>query len=692
MPVPQLNFTPYINPYVEGATKEYAGLQDRLRQDYDSAAEQYDVLEEASKTMSALPIDEELKNEILQETQGRIKTAAERGDYENLGRIARRESREFAAKYKPVLEQVQNRQEIFSKLDKLFAEGKIKKDVYEASKQYSDLLYTQTGGVKNQGVYTGYNPAQYVNIAEEADKLIEGWKADKKTTIPVLSKDGKTYISKTIEEASPIEIYNTAYETLSKNPEVSSFVNQQVLFNNLNPNRKLSDYNTNDVIKIKSKNPEFTETDIMNYLDTHNQYHSASNLAAQKHGYKSVDFDWKFNPEFEEEAKRKSGAFTSILTSSSTDFKVDLNTIGQQKVKLAEQITDLDNKINSTTDPIIKSELLQQKKSLNSKLRLQQQFSDNINKKMNWDWNKEYNNYLTNAKKEGISNILSQEQYELLSTTSPQGDYTNTVIAGQYGINNAKLLAKQRMKYSKAIDEANKNNVFKQEHELLVGNEETFSGKYTKNLNNALKNGSVEFLNQDGSQFDYETQFKDTDLNTISIIPTKGLIGGKPGYSVSATDKDGKNKKTYFVVMDDNSSNIEEYEQSGYDLLEQSKTSKYSSSPKLQNKLKNTGLMQIGYSDIGSELSDLNLPLVKGGTKDKPVTLTLSSSDKTKDFIVEVYEDKGVKYFKLGLDTANGIKYLSNPFDGKTAFNSEESLMNVWGAYKVMGKNPKLLQ
>ena len=46
MPIGQLTFQPYVNPYVALPTKEYADLQEQLRTQYDAMEEKIEFLEE----------------------------------------------------------------------------------------------------------------------------------------------------------------------------------------------------------------------------------------------------------------------------------------------------------------------------------------------------------------------------------------------------------------------------------------------------------------------------------------------------------------------------------------------------------------------------------------------------------------------------------------------------------------------
>lgn len=104
--VNDLDFNPIINPYVPGATKEYADLQQRLVKDYDETAAHYDALQEAADNMVALTPDEEKKKLVMSKVNGVLSEAAQAGDYENRGRLVRKAIADFKKDYNPIAAQV----------------------------------------------------------------------------------------------------------------------------------------------------------------------------------------------------------------------------------------------------------------------------------------------------------------------------------------------------------------------------------------------------------------------------------------------------------------------------------------------------------------------------------------------------------------------------------------------------------
>lgn len=710
--VRDMQFTPFITPYVEGATKEYSQLQERLRNDYDTAALQYDALQEAKDNMKKLSWkadDVAAANQIFDAASKEIQEAAETGDYENKNRLIRKAIGNFKQRYAPILANyeadIKQREEVM-KFDKI-------KNPLERQRVYERLkeLYNNVGqdNVKydSQGnvmvtPYQTFSPAADANLVEKALKISEGWKADKNTTIPykIMRNGIPVWEQKSIETASEQEIFNEAYKSLKSDPEVVAYLNQRHLVNDYD----LNDYDAKTVQEVKQKYPSATDKQIGAMLEEHTMIQEAANTAAKKSGYVNTDFNYKFDPEWEAgtkaEAERKALAATVITTSTSSDYKIDLKGLGEVKNNLVLQKEDIQNKLKTATNPVTKEELQNTLNGINTKLRLQENLLQNAEAKTGWNWGTAYAEYAAAIRKQGKEGLISLDNdktnYTPLSATefkelvkfSPQGDFTNTALAGKYGIATGKLLAEARKNYSKVIEKGNENNSITQEHQLVEGNDHTYSGQYSKLLTNRFKNGNVEFITQAGQQLDINRDFakKDVDLSTLNIIPTRDLIAGKPGFAVTGTKKDGTGRVTYYTVMDEGTSNIEDYQQNGYDLLRQANTSKYADAPEKRNQLRTTGLLQVGAAtNEGRKLSELNLPTVDGGSSKNPVKLPLNNK-----LEVHVINEDGVNYYKLY--NPNVKQYISNPEDGKTNFRSEEDLMVTLGTNNLLVSNPSILK
>ena len=83
--------------------------------------------------------------------------------------------------------------------------------------------------------------------------------------------------------------------------------------------------------------------------------------------------------------------------------------------------------------------------------------------------------------------------------------------------------------------------------------------------------------------------------------------------------------------------------------------------------------MQVGYSsDEGRKISELNLPIIQGGTREQPTRLPINNK-----LAVDVITDKGVDIYRLY--NINTKQYIKNPEDGKSNFRSEEDLIITLG-------------
>jgi len=145
--VPELNYTPIIRPYVEGAHKEYAAAQKDARDQYDAVITGYDIFQEAADNMKSLTPkgDIDQKNKALTLATLSIKKAAERGDYENMGRMLRQATSIFKKEYAPVVQQVEERRKLFEELDK---RQDISVERRNKIKEAIDYNYDKQGGLQ----------------------------------------------------------------------------------------------------------------------------------------------------------------------------------------------------------------------------------------------------------------------------------------------------------------------------------------------------------------------------------------------------------------------------------------------------------------------------------------------------------------------------------------------------------------
>lgn len=193
--VSNMRFTPYIKPYVEGATKEYAAAQQDARNQYDTNAAGYDAIKEAADKMVALTPDEEAKQAVMNKVRTTLSQAASEGDYENKGRAVRKAYMDFEKEYAPIAKEYSLYQNFVKELDD-------RKDIDEDKKQKAKdaALHFYTEQRKNgvplknpDGTTNGISPflikpAATVDVNKKVMDAIAPMVADK-TSLSTLNFD-----------------------------------------------------------------------------------------------------------------------------------------------------------------------------------------------------------------------------------------------------------------------------------------------------------------------------------------------------------------------------------------------------------------------------------------------------------------------------------------------------------------------
>ena len=209
------NYVPVVKPYIEGAYKEYAALQQDLRNTYDENLSHYDALQEARDNMQHLDAkgDNKLYHEAFDKVTEDINNAAKAGDYENQTRLVRKATRDFTTRYKPIAEQVQRKATYEADLDKQVESKNISRNTAEKLKKEASDMYEKQGGLqKTEDGYLGFHgntAAREVDEGKIVKDLVDGWKANKIATNTGFQKDGKFYLlnaKNTLEEVSEDEI------------------------------------------------------------------------------------------------------------------------------------------------------------------------------------------------------------------------------------------------------------------------------------------------------------------------------------------------------------------------------------------------------------------------------------------------------------------------------------------------------
>ena len=179
--VSNMRFTPYVRPYVEGATKEYAAMQQDARNQYDTNAAGYDAIKEAADKMVSLKPDEEAKQAVMGKVRSTLEQAANEGDYENKGRAVRKAYMDFEKEYAPIAKEYSAYQSFVKDVDEDKTLTQAQKDV---SKAHALDMYTQQrkNGIplKNpDGTVNGISPflTKHASNVDTTKKTLEAVKS-----------------------------------------------------------------------------------------------------------------------------------------------------------------------------------------------------------------------------------------------------------------------------------------------------------------------------------------------------------------------------------------------------------------------------------------------------------------------------------------------------------------------------------
>lgn len=236
MALPDLRINPYVKSYTGGLSKEFGEAVDQRLKTYEAASEFDDVLGYQTDTLlqNVAPFENDVAfaREIMHNTRQTLNERAQKGDYENMLREVKRSARNFAGQVAPLLENQKKYNTYITDLKDLYQKGDISLDTY--SKAQSAALSNYKGLDRNniQGSYfRGFIPSKDLNVANEVDKFLEGWKANGDAKLVPDGQGGYTKVS--WENANEQEIAEAAKNYLLGSKDYMGYAQTQNAIGNV---------------------------------------------------------------------------------------------------------------------------------------------------------------------------------------------------------------------------------------------------------------------------------------------------------------------------------------------------------------------------------------------------------------------------------------------------------------------------
>lgn len=227
MALPDFNINPYVQPYVGGVQKEVGQLMNQRIQDYDLAAEQYDVLGYQTDTLlqnvAPFEADKLYGQELMGKYRKEVDAAAEKGDYEFMVRDVKRSARQFAAETAPLVARRKAFDDYRKTAQDLYQKGDIDLEMYNAAMQKTiqDNSNIDKEAVKT-GSFSGFIPTKRIDISQALDDAIKGMEANGKIGKMQINSDG-TYSIVGGEYRTAEDIYKAAVAYLEGSSDYRNY-------------------------------------------------------------------------------------------------------------------------------------------------------------------------------------------------------------------------------------------------------------------------------------------------------------------------------------------------------------------------------------------------------------------------------------------------------------------------------------
>ena len=233
-------YSPPISMYVDPQRVATATLLTK-RYEENFAADSMLSQQLSQMQVSPLPNDRKIAVELRKQFDQSLEERASRGDYHNMSRQVLLDANQFVKAYQPLKQNHDAYQGYRQGLDEQVEKGKITRDI--ASNSVAMSLYNNegltldaSGQIDQNSFFSGYKPAEYVNIREEQFKIAEKMVAEKYQGAATLRPsviNGQLYdviVEGQIRESISAQRIQQAIAPLKQDPKVAAYLNQEALF------------------------------------------------------------------------------------------------------------------------------------------------------------------------------------------------------------------------------------------------------------------------------------------------------------------------------------------------------------------------------------------------------------------------------------------------------------------------------
>lgn len=234
----------YISQFAGSIVPEVSGFVNTMKNRYEEAQEQDDMLYEAMGNMIHLPSEADTlyANELKQEYATRMADRVQRGDYENMGRRTKRDARSFVTEYKPLANRLQAFQTIQQRVmddENIFSPEK-KQEILNYISATNQTPKNPDGtfmrDANGKVALSAIRDWAYAKDVDVDKRLIEVLKEVEAESIQQgFVPDGQgLLVSQTNEVRSKEDLARMAYDRMKSDPEIAAMIKRDALLKTYN--------------------------------------------------------------------------------------------------------------------------------------------------------------------------------------------------------------------------------------------------------------------------------------------------------------------------------------------------------------------------------------------------------------------------------------------------------------------------